>query len=151
MLEEQRVALVHGLRPFDLDGGGAAHGGDGRHHGDAMVVAAAHATAVELVAALDHEGVTVDEHVGAELAELRCNRLETVAFLDAQAGASGKARGSLGACRHCSEGGDEVGDVAHVELYTVDVVRANRRGSGVALPLGAEQHERGADGAIALD
>ena len=116
-----------------------------------MVVAAAHATAVELVAALYHEGVAVDAHVGAEFAELRRNRLETVAFLDAQAGASGEARGPLGARRHRGEGGDEVGDVAYVELDTVDVVRANRRGSGVALPLGAEQHERGADGAIALD
>ena len=151
MLEEQRVALVHGLRPFDLDGGGAAHGRDGRHHGDAMVVAAAHTSAVELLTALDHEGVAVGAYVGAELAELRCNRLETVTFLDAQSGASGEARGPLGACRHRSECGDEVGDVAYVELYTVDVVRANRRGSGVALPLGAEQHERGADGAIALD
>ncbi len=97
MFEEQRVALVHGLRPFDLDGGGAAHGGDGRQHGDAKVVAAVHAHAVQQLTALDHEGVAVGAHVGAELAELRRNRLEPVAYLDAQSGASGAARGPLGA------------------------------------------------------
>ena len=150
MIEEQRVGLVYGFRALDVDIVFATGGGDGSHHGDAMVVVGIDRAADQLGDAVDDERVAFDLDLRSQVAKFFGDGGEPIGFFDAQASAVGDHRAALCNGGDRGDNGDQIRDVLGTHLEAAEFVWTRNGGVGGAAYAGTKARQGCENVAIAL-